>query len=50
MASRQVKSVVPGESYSPSNGVGRDLMRRCSSLRDCIRTDAGNPGITFVGL
>jgi hypothetical protein len=50
MASRQVTSVVPGESYSPSTGIGKELMRRCPSLRGCVRTDAGNPGITFVGL
>jgi hypothetical protein len=46
----RVKRVLEGENYSKSTNAGREWMRRCPALKSSIRTDAGNPGITFVEL
>jgi hypothetical protein len=46
----RVKRVVEGENYSQITNAGRELMKRCPALKSSIRTDAGNPGITFVEL
>jgi len=48
--SRQVKRTVPGEAYSKSTTAGQELLKRCPSLKDSLRTDTTNPGITFVVL
>jgi len=50
LVARQVKSVVAGDNYSRATIGGRSLMERCPSLRECERSDAQNPGITFIEL
>ena len=50
IASRQVRVVIRGEDYLPASVAVRDLMRRLPELKTSERTDADNPGITFVEL
>ena len=50
LASRQVRAVIRGEDYLPASLAVRDLMRRLPALKTSERSDAGNPGITFVEL
>jgi hypothetical protein len=50
IASRQVRVVIRGEDYLPASLAVRDLVRRFPELKTSERTDAGNPGITFVEL
>lgn len=45
-----IRSFVPGEDYSDQTTAGRALLRRCPELRDELRTDRANPGITLVEL
>ncbi len=45
-----IRGVVHGEDYSDRTNAGRLLLQRCPSLRNELRTDSGNPGITFVEL
>lgn len=46
----RVKAVIPGDDYSRLAVAARDLMSRYASLRATERSDARNPGITFVEL
>ena len=50
LGARQVRGVVPGDDYARSTAGGRGLMEKCPSLRDSERSDARNPGITFIEL
>ncbi len=50
LRSRQIRGFVPGDDYSATTAAGRGLMSRHPDLRKCERSDAGNPGITFVEL
>ena len=43
-----IKSFVPGEEYGERTNAGRELLRKCPELRDELRTDSANPGITLV--
>ena len=42
-----IKQYVSGEDYQHS-AIGRNLRSRFSELKECLRTDQGNPGITLV--
>ena len=42
-----IKQYVGGEDYHHAE-VGRQLRSRFPELKDCLRTDQGNPGITLV--
>ncbi|SVA46647.1 uncharacterized protein METZ01_LOCUS99501 [marine metagenome] len=42
-----IKHYVSGEDYQHS-AIGRNLRSRFSELKECLRTDQGNPGITLV--
>ena len=48
LSARQIKGVVAGDDYSRRSAGGRALMEKCPSLRASERTDAENPGITFI--
>jgi len=50
LRSRQIKGFVAGDDYSAATVAGRGLMSRHPDLRKSERSDAGNPGITFVEL
>lgn len=50
LGARQIKGVVPGDDYSRATVGGRRLMEKCPSLRASERSDAQNPGITFIEL
>jgi hypothetical protein len=50
LAARRVTDVVAGEDYSAQTGPGRNLLRRCPSLRASLNADSGNQGLTLVGL
>ena len=50
LASRQASAVICGEDYLPASLAARDLVRRFPELKTSERTDADNPGITFVEL
>jgi len=50
LAARKVKAAVAGDDYYQPTAGGRALMERCPSLRESERSDAQNPGITFVEL
>ena len=43
-----IKAFVPGEDYGERTNAGRELLRKCPELRDELRTDSANPGITLV--
>ena len=47
---RALRAFVAGEDYSKASGKGRDLLARFPSLASTLRTDRGNPGITFLEL
>ena len=47
---RQIRGVVAGDDYSRASNAGRGLMGRHPDLRSSERSDAKNPGITFVEL
>lgn len=43
-------TIIPGESYSADTNGGRRLLASYPRLRESLRTDSHNPGITFVEL
>jgi hypothetical protein len=45
---RRVRRFVSGEEYSEDTASGRELMAAHAALRQSLRTDRDNPGITFV--
>lgn len=48
LARGEVRAVVPGENYSPTTNVGRDLLSRFRELNPTERSDSANPGLTIV--
>ena len=44
-----IKQYVSGEDYQHSEA-GRNIRSRFPELKECLRTDQGNPGITLVEL
>jgi hypothetical protein len=46
----RIRRMIAGEDYSKSKGMGRALLKSYPALKNSIRTDAGNKGITFVEL
>lgn len=47
---KTVRNVVAGDDYSNTTAKGRSLLARYPALKDDLRTDRNNPGITFVEL
>lgn len=47
---KKILSFVPGDGYSKHTNAGIGLLSRHPTLRSSLRTDAENPGITFVEL
>jgi hypothetical protein len=45
---RTIRDHVPGDNYSEVTNAGCDLLSRFPDLRETLRTDRENPGITFV--
>lgn len=50
LSSRQIAAILYGDDYYPSTDEGQELMNRCPELRNSIRSDNHNPGITFIVL
>jgi hypothetical protein len=50
LSTRQIAAIIHGEDYAPETEAGQDLINRCPELRNNIRPDSRNPGITFVVL
>ncbi|MEM7391552.1 MAG: Smr/MutS family protein [Verrucomicrobiota bacterium] len=46
----RIKDFVPGDDYSDHSRSGQILLAAHPKLRDSLRTDRNNPGITFVAL
>jgi hypothetical protein len=44
----KIKSFTPGEHYSDRTNAGRDLFRKFPNLKKTLRSDADNPGISFI--
>ncbi len=50
LAAKKIQSFLAGEDYSDSTIAGEALLARHLGLRNSLRTDSRNPGITFVEL
>ncbi len=49
-AKHLIKTFLSGDDYSEATQAGQALMRRHPALKNSLRTDRNNPGITFVEL
>ncbi len=50
LRTHRISGFLPGDDYSEDTNRGRQLLRGFPPLRESLRTDRANPGITFVEL